>query len=1497
MADGTISLDFRVPVGDLESDLDRAKKLISAVGDHAGDSLDDNFAKNADKMVDSSKSASDSANDKLSNVGDGTGDGMDDNFAKNAAKVTDKAGDTSKSANDQLDNVGDHTGDGMDDNFSANAEKIVDKANSTGKDADQRLESVGENVGDGMDDSFRKNADKVEDTAGSTKKSVDSKFKNPTKAKIEGDVKDISAKVSSSRALLRKVPKKTITRLTADAQKHGIVNFGSLLKKLPKKQLTELLAKAEKGEVINYGELLRSIPKEQLTNLKLNDNASPELKHIQEEAEQTSSKFSQLKDIVSGSLIGNVAAQGISKVTGYLGGLIGEAEDASDAMEGFRSTMQFGGFGEKEIQSASKAVKKYADETVYDLGDVTSTTAQLAANGVKGYEQLTEAAGNLTAVAGGTKDDFKSVAMVMTQTAGAGKLTTENWNQLTDAIPGASGKLQEAMKKNGAFTGNFRDAMEKGQISADEFNKAISQLGMTDKAKEFARGTAEFQGAFGNLEAEVVTGMTDIVDAIGKKNITDAINGLASVATKGFGVVVDMIKSVKKHADDLKSIGGSLGEIAKIFGSAVWEAIADPIRDVASAFSKMHSSSDKSKGPLKAVSGALAEVAKHKGAIKDVASAVAGLATAFVAFKTMTAIKSGFVGLIGTIGKLKGAFETLTLVMMENPFIAIAAAIIGLGVALTSLYKHNKKFRDFVNGIASGAKEAFTKTIKWFQDLGKSVKKVFNGLVDWWKTNWKDVGLLIVNPIGGAVNLLYKHNKKFRDWANSVLDAIKGVFKGVGKWFSGIWDSISKGAKKGWNGIKKVVKIGAEGIKIVALAPLVLLSALVVAIWDKIKKPTKKAWDLIKKYIVDPIKSAVKSVQKFLKSMQKEMSRIGNAISKQWHKIWDSVSSFFGKTWSKLKKTASSGYNAVKNGVSSAWGSVKNKFHSIWGPVASFFGQKWSQMKKSASSGYNSVKNGVSSAWGSAKNKFHSIWGPVASFFGQKWGQMKKSASSGWNYIKNGVGGAWDSVSAKWHKIWGGLRDTFSSIWGSIKSSAKNGMNAVIGFINGGIGGINKTVKFFGGKKNVLSKIPKLASGTAPLTQETPAIINDQAGSTFREAVWRKNGEVEIPTSRNVFTWLNPGDAVMPAQATKHTFGNIPQFKGGIGDWMSKMWNGAKGIGEDIADGAEDLFDALSDVVKHPLKTLQSLFTKTKNSAAGVFHDIAGGAGKWIPTQAVDWFKKQLKKLEDDAGGSMANPKGQSVNRWKPAVKKALSKNGLPTSAAYVNAWLRQIQTESGGNPKAVQGYIPGDPNNGNPARGLLQTIPDTFSAHAFKNHHNIFNGYDNILAAIAYAKARYGSSMLAVIGHNHGYDNGGYVNKPQLAPLAEHNGEYVVNPQRDSADNLLVRALNERAAYAPNSLSAKMAGIVRNANSSNGRAILPTGGLDTSDTGSISLSNRDYNQQFNRVNALLDKIAQKRVIVDGPSFSKVYESYGSTQRAQRQMYSDRGLAINANIN
>ena len=211
--------------------------------------------------------------------------------------------------------------------------------------------------------------------------------------------------------------------------------------------------------------------------------------------------------------------------------LSGEAIDAVDSLTKFEQTMQFGGFNSSAIAKARSEVKKYADDTVYDLQTIANTTAQLAANGVQNYSALTQAAGNLNAVAGGNADTYKSVALVLTQANGAGKLVTQDWNQLANAIPGASGKIQEALRKNGAFTGNFRQAMEEGQISAIEFNKALLDLGTDPIAVEAAKSTKTFEGALGQLKAGIVDSFSNLIQAIGMDNITASIMFLADVTT------------------------------------------------------------------------------------------------------------------------------------------------------------------------------------------------------------------------------------------------------------------------------------------------------------------------------------------------------------------------------------------------------------------------------------------------------------------------------------------------------------------------------------------------------------------------------------------------------------------------------------------------------------------------------------------------------------------------------------------------------------------------------------------------------------------------------------------------------------------------------------------------------------------------------------------------------------------------------------------------------
>src|SRR5699024_6188627 len=132
---------------------------------------------------------------------------------------------------------------------------------------------------------------------------------------------------------------------------------------------------------------------------------------------------------------------------------------------------------------------------------------------------------------------------------------------------------------------------------------------------------------------------------------------------------------------------------------------------------------------------------------------------------------------------------------------------------------------------------------------------------------------------------------------------------------------------------------------------------------------------------------------------------------------------------------------------------------------------------------------------------------------------------------------------------------------------------------------------------------------------------------------------------------------------------------------------------------------------------------------------------------------------------------------FRTHIAKALQLNGLPLTQPYINAWSKQIQTESGGNPRAIQ-QIRDINSGGNEARGLVQVIPPTFNAYKLPGMNNIFNPLDNLAAGINYAKNRYGKSgMLNRIGKGIGYARGGLLEKEGFFYGAEGDKEEMVIP------------------------------------------------------------------------------------------------------------------------
>lgn len=385
-----------------------------------------------------------------------------------------------------------------------------------------------------------------------------------------------------------------------------------------------------------------------------------------EKARNAEGGFTVLKGAIA-NLAGNILTSAINGIQS----LVGEAISSSDALKKFESTMSFAGYDDSTISKAKDDMKTYADQTVYDLDTVANTTAQLAANGIQDYTGLTQAAGNLNAVAGGNADTFQSVAMVLTQTAGAGKLTTENWNQLADAIPGASGKLQEALLKNGAYTGNFRDAMAEGQITADEFNQAIMDLGFTDAAQQAATSTSTFEGAMGNMEAAVTDGLMQIYDAIGSENVTGFINGISDAVSK----------------------------------------VIPPIKDGVSWL----------KNNLPTIAPLLAGISAALGGIM-VAQKIEAMVTAFRAWKTATE-------------GLTVAQRLLNAAQLASPIGLVLGLVAGLVAAIVVLWNTNDGFRDAVmsawQGIQDFVGNAIQATQGFFSNLGTTLSQLPQMFSDW----------------------------------------------------------------------------------------------------------------------------------------------------------------------------------------------------------------------------------------------------------------------------------------------------------------------------------------------------------------------------------------------------------------------------------------------------------------------------------------------------------------------------------------------------------------------------------------------------------------------------------------------------------------------------------------------------------------------------------------------------------------------------------------------
>lgn len=569
-----------------------------------------------------------------------------------------------------------------------------------------------------------------------------------------------------------------------------------------------------------------------------------------------------------------------------------------------------------------------------------------------------------------------------------------------------------------------------------------------------------------------------------------------------------------------------------------------------------------------------------------------------------------------------------------------------------------------------------------------------------------------------AVVAVIKNWGDITDWLSEKWNAFKD-------WMSDLWDGISESASEAWDEIKEYFS----------------------SLWDSISKTASETWESI----VGTLKEVRDGIVGFFRDTWETICDVMEGPLKF-------IEGTIGAVMYAIYAVIYTVWEVIKFALKSAWDWISDTASAIFTPVANFFSETWEKISKATSEAWETVKQTISDVWNWIKDTATSIFVPVANFFSGIWNGIKDTATGIWNSIKGTLGGIWDSIKEKamdaFSSVWKFIKDGFNNLKDTLGGIVKGIANAIVkpigGAVNGVINGVNWVLDKVGSDKQfALWEVPKFARGTGGIPKDTLGIVNDQKGSTYKEMIVPPHGKPFIPEGRDVVLPLEKGTKIMPANQTKSFLEELPHFASGIGEFFGGVW-----------DTVKDFTGSVWDYITHPSKIVQIAIDK--------FTDLSGAFEPWISVAkgavntVFDSVVGFVKGIFDTQSNVNYNPSA-GVEQWRTLAIRALQMTGQ-YSEANLQRLLYQMQTESGGNPNAINNW---DINavNGTPSKGLMQVIDPTFRAYAMPGYDkNIYDPLSNMLASIRYAVSRYGSLAAAYRGV--GYENGiGDINLSDLLP------------------------------------------------------------------------------------------------------------------------------------
>ena len=667
--------------------------------------------------------------------------------------------------------------------------------------------------------------------------------------------------------------------------------------------------------------------------------------------------------------------------------------------------------------------------------------------------------------------------------------------------------------------------------------------------------------------------------------------------------------------------------------------------------------------------------------------------------------------------------------------------------------------------------------------------------------------LTVVGLIVGGLILAYEKVGWFRDFVDGALQAVGSAFTWLYEnVIRPVWDGISQavgGFITWWN--ENFVPALNGGLQAVGAAFQWFLTYIVEPIWTVIKTAIVAAIAIILT-VFDGLKWAFDNTlgpvfQWFYESIVKPVwdgvTQVINGFLNWWDTTFTPAMSTavtnFGNvfTWlyESIVKPVWDWITQVINGFLNWWNAT---FTPLFDAATQVLGNIFRWLYENI---VKPVWDGIQTTIRIFSDWFRDILAPIIKGVVDGIGSVFR-----WLH-ENVIRPVWDGIGSVIRRVWdGSIRPVFDAmsdwITNRVPAAFNQGVNAIKAFWDNLVNVVKKPVRwvldvvvnqgFIRHFNNLagtfgINKLPEVSlEGWATGGYTGAGRKYDVAGVVHRdEFVIRKE-------SRRRFERENPGaldylnrtgelpHAALPGGGSPHVGqsyaaalnvqDNLPGYD--FGGLVTSAVNLATDVAGAVIDAGRELIGtAAGRVIDVAISPARSVLDGIGGLFPGWAGDLMRGAGNHLLDGAREWIVNTLKgKNQDGTDVGSATPVAASnggVMRWRDTVIQALGIAGLPKEDAYINAWLSQIQSESNGDPNVTQnGYVDVNTLSGDLAMGLVQVIGATFAAFRDPSlPNNRLDPLANLVAGMRYAKARYGyGGMLGVIGHGHGYADGGRV-------------------------------------------------------------------------------------------------------------------------------------------